>query len=89
MQTFDSEEMPPPMPGQLPAVRIGAAHGAEEDRVPLAAIRQVARVNITARLVPPRMNTAGMASSGMSVSCDRRSGKSLDVARAGARRGRR
>ena len=67
MQTLDNEEIPPPMPFNCRPFGSGLPMAARkiESHAPRSG-KSFAR-NITARLVPPRMNTAGRASNGIVV----------------------
>src|SRR5215472_1294652 len=86
MHTFDSEEIPPPMPLSCRPFGSGLPIAARKIGSHSARSGRSRAWNITARLVPPRMNTAGMASCGMDASLAWRSREPFDVASAGAQR---
>ena len=67
MQIFESDEMPPPIPFNCRPFGSGLPIAARKIGSQEARSGKSFRWNITARLVPPRMNTAGRASSDILV----------------------
>ena len=65
MQIFDSDEMPPPMPFNCRPLGSGLPMAARKIGSHWPRSGRSRWWNMTARLVPPRMKTAGRARSGM------------------------
>src|SRR6185295_4364115 len=70
MHTFDNDEMPPPMPLSCRPFGSGLPIAARKIGSHSARSGRSRAWNITARLVPPRMKTAGRDSSGMGFLLD-------------------
>src|SRR3954451_21160115 len=66
-QTFDNDERPPPMPFNCRPLGSGLPIAARKIGSHCGRGGRSRAWNITARLVPPRMKTAGMASKGIHV----------------------